>query len=187
MKTVARSSELEASLKARVAGLTAELNAKAAEVERLKGELSVDTDKLAAAISGTASLESVLCVCRSELAEEKKASGRKVAGLEGRVKELEAELAALNGRMASLRAEDANHRSQPSTFCALTDLVVRRRLYELWVHAEARLDVYKAFHAEGRATEAELQDVTPKLVQLMSYDFVWSVPVCSQFSLIKVF
>ncbi|XP_070007734.1 spindle pole body component 110-like [Nicotiana sylvestris] len=98
MKVVARNSELEASLKA-------------VEVEGLKGELNVGADKLAASVSGTASLENALRVCRSELTEEKEASNRKVAGLEGRGKELEAELYALNGQVASLREKDASRRS----------------------------------------------------------------------------
>ncbi|XP_009768145.1 uncharacterized protein [Nicotiana sylvestris] len=179
MKFVARDSELEASLKvkdgelelgrgvmaenadlqAKVAGLTAELNAKATEVEGLKGELSVSIDKLAATISESVSLEDALHISRSELTEEKEASGCEVAGLEGRVKELEAELAALNGQLASLRAEDASRRSQPSMSRASANPVVPRHLYELWVYAEAWLDVYKAFHAEGWATKVEVQAV----------------------------
>ncbi|XP_070007637.1 uncharacterized protein [Nicotiana sylvestris] len=191
MKAIARNSELEASLKvkedelelsrgvmaenadlqAKVATLTAELGTKAAEIDGLKGELSVSTGKLATVVSETAALENTLCVCRSELTKEKKASELKVAGLEGCFKELEAELSALNGQVALLRTEDASRRSQPSTSRASADPVVPRRLYELWVHAEARLDVYKALHAEARldvykalhadrrASEVELQGV----------------------------
>ncbi|XP_070015728.1 uncharacterized protein [Nicotiana sylvestris] len=109
MKAIARNSELEASLKVKEDEL--ELSVK---IEGLKGELSVGADKLATAISGTAALENTLRVCRLELTEEKEASKLKVAGLEGRVKELEAELSVLNGQVSSLRTEDASRRSQPS-------------------------------------------------------------------------
>lgn len=148
-----------ANLQERVAGLTAELNAKAVEVEGLKGELSVGADKYVETIYGTASLQSALCVCRLELAEEKETSSRKVIGLEGRVIELEAQLDALNGQMVSLRVEEASHLSQPSTSSASTNPVVPRSLYELWVHKKARLDAYKSFYANGRAIEVELQAV----------------------------
>ncbi|XP_070014293.1 filament-like plant protein 1 [Nicotiana sylvestris] len=166
MKAVARNSELEASLKvkedelelsrgvmaenvnlqAKVASLTAELGKKVVEIDRLKGELSVSADKLAIAISEMAALENTLHVSRSKLTKEKEASELKVAGLEGRVKELETELSVLNEQVASLRAEDASRHSQPSTSHASVDPVVPHRLYKLWVHAEARLDVYKALH-----------------------------------------
>ncbi|XP_070026285.1 uncharacterized protein [Nicotiana sylvestris] len=176
IKVVARNNKLEASskvkedklelsngvmaenanLQEKVVSLTTELSAKAVEVEGLKGELSVGSDKLAAAISGTTSLENALRVCRSELTEKKEASNRKVAGLEGRIKKLEAELSTLNGQVASLRTEDVSQYSHPYTSHASADLVVPRRLYELWVHTEARLNVYKAFHIEVRETEAKL-------------------------------
>ncbi|XP_070025677.1 uncharacterized protein [Nicotiana sylvestris] len=116
MKAVARNSELEASLRAnedelelsrgvmaenvdlqaRVADLTAELSAKAAEIEGLKGELDVGVDKMATTIFEMVLLEDALCICRSELTGEREASNLKVAGLEGHVKELEAELSVLN-------------------------------------------------------------------------------------------
>ncbi|XP_070010812.1 spindle pole body component 110-like [Nicotiana sylvestris] len=176
MKVVARNSELEVSLKAKedelelsrgvtaenadlqakVVDLTTGLSTKVAEIEGLKGELNVSADKLAAAISESVSLEDALRISRSELTEEKKASGHRVAGLEGRVKELEPKLTAINGQMALLWAEDTCQRSQPSMSRASTDPVVPRHLCELWVHAEARLDAYKAFHTEGRATKAEV-------------------------------
>lgn len=44
-----------------------------------------------------------------------------------------------------------------------------RCLYELWVHAEAQLDVYKALHVDGRASEAELRMYMPRLVQLVRH------------------
>ncbi|XP_070015745.1 uncharacterized protein [Nicotiana sylvestris] len=105
------------------------------------------------------SLEDALRIVKLELTEEKEASGRWVAMLEGRVKELEAELTALDRQIASLRAENARRHSQPSTSRASADPIVPYCLYELWVHAEARLYVYKAFHALGRDTEVEVQVV----------------------------
>ncbi|XP_070007531.1 structural maintenance of chromosomes protein 4-like [Nicotiana sylvestris] len=162
VKAVARNSELEASLKLKVADLTAELSVKVTDIEGLKGELNVDADKLAATICDSVSLEDALRISRSELTGEREASGRQVAGLKGRVKELEVELATLKGQMASLRAEETSRRSQPSMSRALADPGVPRHLYELWVHAEARLDRYKAFHSEGRATEVEVQAVHAK-------------------------
>ncbi|XP_070017458.1 uncharacterized protein [Nicotiana sylvestris] len=179
VRAVTHNSELEASLKAKedelelsrgvtaenvdlqlkVADLTAELKAKVAEIDRLKGELSVSADKLAATISESVSLEDALGISRSELTGERKASSRQVAGLEGLVKELEAGLTSLQGQMASLKVEEANQHSQPSTSRASADQGVPHHLYELWVHAEARLNMYKAFYAEGKATEAEVQAV----------------------------
>ncbi|XP_070020682.1 uncharacterized protein [Nicotiana sylvestris] len=123
VKFVAQFIELEASLKAdeyelelskgvtaenadlqvKVDDLTAELSAKVAKIEGLKGELIVSTDEPAKAISESVSLEDALRISRSELTREREAYGRHVAGLEGRVKE--AELAALKGQMASPRAE----------------------------------------------------------------------------------
>ncbi|XP_070010817.1 peroxisomal and mitochondrial division factor 2-like [Nicotiana sylvestris] len=131
VKVVTRNNELETSLKvkedelelttgvmaenadlqAKVAALTAELSTKATKIEGLKGELNVSAHKLATAISESVSLEDALYISRSELIGESEASGRRAVGLEGRVKELEAELTALNRQMASLRAEDASRRS----------------------------------------------------------------------------
>lgn len=77
-------------------------------------------------------------------------------GLEGHIKELERELSVLTGQVASLRTENASQRPYHSTSRASTDLVVPHRVYELWVHVEARLDVYEALYAKGRASGAEL-------------------------------
>nr|XP_009800553.1 PREDICTED: uncharacterized protein LOC104246442 [Nicotiana sylvestris] len=141
-----------------MASLTVKLGTKAADINEFKGELSVIVDKLATVIFEAAILEDTLCVCRSELTKEKEASALKVTGLEGCVKELEEELSALTGQVASLRTEDMRRHSQPSTSRASADPIVPRCLYELWVHAEAQLDVYKALQASGRASEVELQD-----------------------------
>ena len=37
-----------------------------------------------------------------------------------------------------------------------------RHLYELWVYAETQLDVYKALHIDGRASQTHLRDVRAK-------------------------
>ncbi|XP_019259241.1 PREDICTED: uncharacterized protein LOC109237389 [Nicotiana attenuata] len=171
MKAIARNSELEASLKVKedelelirgVANLTTELDTKTMEINEFKGELGVSSDRFATVVSEAAVLEDALCVCRSELTKEKEASALKIAVLEGRVQGLEAELSALNKKMDSLKAEDVRRQSQPSTSYAPVDPVVPRRLYELWVHAEAQLDAYKALHVDGRASEVELRDVRAK-------------------------
>ncbi|XP_070022406.1 autophagy-related protein 16-like [Nicotiana sylvestris] len=134
MKAIDRSSELEAALKARedelelsrgvvaknadlqakVASLTAELDMKMAEVDELKGELSVNADRLAHAerervsfVSEATVSEDSLHVYRLERAKDMETSALKTAELEGRIHGLEAELSALNEQVASLKSEDA--------------------------------------------------------------------------------
>lgn len=124
-------------LQAKMVSLTADLGMTTIEINELKGELSVSVDRLANVISEAVVLEDALCVCRSERTKEEEASALKVAGLEGRIKELEAELSVLTRQVALLRMEDASRRSQPSTSRSSADPIVPYRLYELWVHAEA--------------------------------------------------
>ncbi|XP_070013448.1 filament-like plant protein [Nicotiana sylvestris] len=186
MRVVACSSELEATLRAKedelelsrgvvsenadlqakVASLAAELDMKTIEVDELKGELSANTDKLAyaergraAAISEVAVSEDALCVCKLERTKEMEASVLRTKELEGRIQGLEAELSVLNKQVDSLKAKDVRRQLQPSTSYSPADPVVPRHLYELWVHVEAQLDVYKALYVDGRASEAELRDV----------------------------
>ncbi|XP_070017948.1 uncharacterized protein [Nicotiana sylvestris] len=102
-------------LQLKEASLTVELDAKAVEVDGLKGELNASADKLTTTISKTVSLEDALSLSRSELTGEKENFGRRIVGFDGRVRELEAELALLQGQMALLRSYEVNHRSQPST------------------------------------------------------------------------
>lgn len=84
-----------ADLQAMVASLTAELGMKLAEIGELKNELNVSVDGLAAVFPEVAVLEGALRICRLEWTQEKETSAHKVAGLEGRVKEFEAELSLL--------------------------------------------------------------------------------------------
>ncbi|XP_070025859.1 nuclear matrix constituent protein 1-like [Nicotiana sylvestris] len=189
MKAIARCSELEAALKAkedeyevskgvmaenvdlqaRMATLTAELDRRAAEAIDLRGELSVKTNRLAraerdraTAISKVAALEDALRVCRSERENEIETSTLKVVRFEERIQDLEAELSVLNEQVNALKAEDVRRQLQPSTTHASADPVVSRELYEMWVHVEARLDVYKSLQANGKVFEVELRDVRVK-------------------------
>ncbi|XP_070005581.1 uncharacterized protein [Nicotiana sylvestris] len=138
MKAVAHSRELEAALRAKedelelsrgvvaknadlqakVASLTVELDMKTVEVDELKGELSVNADRLARAereraiaVSEAAVSEDSLCVCRLERAKEIETSALKAAELERRIQGLEAELFALNKQVDSLKAENVRQQS----------------------------------------------------------------------------
>ncbi|XP_070008756.1 uncharacterized protein [Nicotiana sylvestris] len=165
MKAIAHCNKLEVALRAKKDELELNkgLDRKAAEVVDLKGELSTNTDGLAlterdkaTAISEATALEDALRVCRSERDKEVETSALKVVRFEGRIRDLEVELSALNEQVAASKAEDMRRQSQPSTSHASTDPIMSRELYELWVHVESQLDVYKSLHADGRIFEAEL-------------------------------
>ncbi|XP_070026523.1 uncharacterized protein [Nicotiana sylvestris] len=138
MKVIARSSKLEAALRARenehelsrglvaenadlqskVASLTAELDMKTAEVDELKGESSVNADRLACAererttaVFKEAISEDALRVCRLERTKEMETHALKTAELEGRIQGFEAELPVLNKQVDSLKAEDVRRPS----------------------------------------------------------------------------
>ncbi|XP_019238116.1 PREDICTED: uncharacterized protein LOC109218216 [Nicotiana attenuata] len=133
VRAVARNSKLEALLRAkddelelnrgvaaenadlqqRVAGLTADLDVRKAEIDRLKGELGANADKLAA----------------------------------------------LQRQVALPRSEEAGCHSRPSSSRPQSGRGPHRSTHEIWVYAEARLNIYRALHAEGRATETEVQAV----------------------------
>ncbi|XP_070021923.1 uncharacterized protein [Nicotiana sylvestris] len=95
-------------LQAWVATLTAELGRREVEVVDLRGELGVKADELARAekgrvtvVSEVVALEDALRVCRSKHDNEVETSALKVARLEERIQDLEAELSALNKQVVS--------------------------------------------------------------------------------------
>ncbi|XP_019261029.1 PREDICTED: uncharacterized protein LOC109238983 [Nicotiana attenuata] len=194
MRAIGRCSELEAALKSKedelevskgvmaenadlqmqVASLTAELEQKEAKAVDLRGELSAKVEELSrvekgrmAAMAEAAALEDALCVCRSERANEVETSELNVVRLEENIHGLEAELYGLEEQVVVLRAEEARRQSQPSTSHTSADIGVSWELYEIWVHAEAQLDVYKSLKAVGKFSEAELKSSVSRHVQLV--------------------
>ncbi|XP_070029665.1 peroxisomal and mitochondrial division factor 1-like [Nicotiana sylvestris] len=132
MKDIGRCNELEATLKAkedelemskgvmaentglqaRVASLTAELGQREMEAVDLRSELSVKVDELThaekgrvATISEVAALDDALRVFRSERDNEVETLALKVARLEERIQDLEAELYRLNELVVAMKAE----------------------------------------------------------------------------------
>ncbi|XP_070022078.1 uncharacterized protein [Nicotiana sylvestris] len=139
MKAVSHSSELEEALRARedelelsrgvvaenadlqakVDSLTAELDLKTAEVDELKGELSMNADRLAraekervTAIFEAVVSEDALRVCRLERTKDMETYALKTTKLEGRIQGLEAELSALNRRASEAELWDVRAKAR---------------------------------------------------------------------------
>lgn len=139
-------------IEARVVDLRAELSTRVAE-------LNLAERTRMAAMAEAATLEGTLSVCRSERANEVDTSTLKVARLEERVESLEVELYGLNEQVVTLKVKKEQQQAQPSTFHTSADPSISRELYEMWVHAEAQLDVYKSLKAVGKVFEVELEGV----------------------------
>ncbi|XP_019232313.1 PREDICTED: myosin heavy chain, clone 203-like [Nicotiana attenuata] len=189
MRAIGRCNELEATLKAKedelevskgvmaentdlqmqVASLTAKLGQREEKAVDLRGELSAKVEELnraekgrMAAMAEVAALEDALRVCRSERDNEVETSALKVARLEERMQGLEAELSGLNEQAVVLKDEEVRRQSQSSKSHTSANPGVPRELYEMWVHAEAQLDVYKSLKAIGKISEKELEGVRVK-------------------------
>ncbi|XP_070015036.1 uncharacterized protein [Nicotiana sylvestris] len=176
MRAIARCSELEAALKAKeeeleVSGiLNDRTRAEGGEGCRSKGRAECQgrrtescRERQKVAMAEATALEAALRICRSERDNEVETSALKVARLEERIQGLEAELSGLNEQVVVLKAKEVRRQSQPYTSHTSVDPGIPRELYEMWVHAEAQLDVYKSFKAVGKVSEAELEGVRVKV------------------------
>lgn len=93
----------------------------------------------------------------AELTAELDARVMEINGLKGELSVSADKVVELQGQVVPPSSEEVVHLSQPSSSRSLSGRDPRRNAYEIWVFAEAKLDVYRYLHVEGRATEEEVQ------------------------------
>ncbi|XP_070029751.1 uncharacterized protein [Nicotiana sylvestris] len=158
-----------ADLQTHVASLRVEIKQSKARAVNLRGELSTRVEELGraektrmTAVIEEATLGGALRVCRSERAIEAETLELNEASFEERIRDLEAELSKLNEQVIALRVEKAQVQAQPSTSHTFAAPGVSRELYEMWVHVEAQLEIYKSLKIAGKIFEAEFEEIRVK-------------------------
>ncbi|XP_070007992.1 COP1-interactive protein 1-like [Nicotiana sylvestris] len=120
----------------RVADLSVEWTEKVAELEKKVIELEISEGARVSALARAAALEDTIRVLMSEKESERTTATLREARLEERIGELDREATNLGDRVAVLETEKAQLLAQ-ATPQESSSTTVPRRLYELWVHAEA--------------------------------------------------
>ncbi|XP_070025667.1 uncharacterized protein [Nicotiana sylvestris] len=140
-------------LQANVLSLRAELEQNDARVNALNvkwaekvAELEKAEDARVSVLARAAALEDTIRVLRSEKESERATTTMREARLEEHIGEIDREASNLGDRVTTLEAEKAQLLAQAES----VSTSVPRRLYELWVHAEAQRDIYKDARAKAR-------------------------------------
>ncbi|XP_019230612.1 PREDICTED: BICD family-like cargo adapter 1 [Nicotiana attenuata] len=166
---VERCSELEGDLKAKDDELEAELEQSSIRANDLSDELTEKTVELERAeeartmtLVRVAALEEVIRVLRSERASEAKTAMLREARVDERIGGLKREVSSLSDQVATLEAEKAHLLARLSSSYTSAFSDVLQHLYEMWIHAEAQLDILKNLMTAGKVPEADFEDARVK-------------------------